>query len=183
MPSLLNAALQPSLSVSLVTAGMALLAISAWTDVRARRIPDLCAGAMAVLGVAYKLQSGWYTAAFSVITALLLFFLLFMAFVRGYVGGGDVKLATAVALWLSPPQCYTFLVVSAFFGGGMALVYLATRFLRPLPPTGENKAAVAREGEGMFMAEYRRMRAGAPLPYGLALAVGGGYALMQSLRG
>lgn len=171
------------LPVSFVAVGVALLLVAAWTDFRVRRIPDVCAGAMALLGVAYKLQSGWYTAAFSVITALLLFFLLFIAFVRGYVGGGDVKLASAVALWLSPPQCYVFLVVSAFFGGGMALMYLAARSAMPLPPTCVNKEAVTKEGEGVFQAEFRRMRAGAPLPYGVALAVGGSYALIGSLGG
>ena len=65
----------------------------------------------------------------------------------------------------------------------MALMYLAARSAMPLPPTCVNKKAVTKEGEGVFQAEFRRMRAGAPLPYGVALAVGGSYALIGSLGG
>ena len=188
--------------------GMGLLLAAAWNDLRTRLIPDTICLVLALLGLFYRAQFGLIDFAFSIIMSLLLFFLLFAAFNRGVVGGGDVKLMVATGLWLSPPDCYMFLVVTALVGGLLALLYLVARFL-PLGMTAEGGRgirwsgstmndvsalaarddAVRRAGEhvspasGWLGAELARMRSGEAMPYGVAIAAGGCYVLLMSLRG
>jgi len=56
----------------------------------------------------------------------------FLAFARGWVGGGDAKLMAAAALWLGFEHLLPFLLWTAILGGGLALLLLAYR--RMLPP-------------------------------------------------
>lgn len=90
-------------------------------------------------------------------------------FAMGWLGGGDVKLAAAVALWLGPvtPQ---FLVVMAVVGGAVALAVLATRRLI----TG----VAAMRGRAFDLP--RLLTEGEGVPYGLAIA-GGGLAVASQL--
>jgi prepilin peptidase CpaA len=76
-------------------------------------------------------------------------FLLFAgAFHAGMMGGGDVKLAAALALWFSPFATFKFLVLTSIAGGVLTLVVLAWH--------------------------HARKREGRPeIPYGVAIAFGG----------
>ena len=171
---------------------------AAWYDLAFRVIPDRFCLLLAALGVAFRLHAGLIDLAFSVITALLLFFLLFIVFTRGMVGGGDVKLAVAIALWLSPPDCYIFLMTTALAGGVLALVHLVLRRILarsllagpvsagPAPAGLVPAGRMARpRGVGLriIRLELKRIAAGQPLPYGIALAAGGGYTLLRTLGG
>ena len=199
---------------TIVGIGMGLLLAAAWNDLRTRLIPDGICLVLALLGLFYRAQFGLIEFAFSIIMSLLLFFLLFAAFNRGVVGGGDVKLLVATGLWLSPPDCYVFLVMTALAGGLLALLYLLARLVPPgasadgqkgirwsgsamwygsamndVPAaTGGdnvagNGAAPAPPDSGWVGAELARMRLGDPMPYGVAIAVGGCYVLLMSLGG
>lgn len=80
---------------------------------------------------------------------------LFM-FSREWLGGGDVKLLAALALWFDFGGAGQFLVFTMIGGGLVALALIM--FRRLLPATaGTNIAAFRRRG---------------PIPYGLAIAVG-----------
>ncbi|EKV28668.1 Type IV prepilin peptidase TadV/CpaA [Caenispirillum salinarum AK4] len=83
-------------------------------------------------------------------------------FAMGWLGGGDVKLAAAVALWLGP-LTPVFLLAMAVAGGVVALVVLGVRRL------------VARLGGGRSTGAPlpRLLTAGEGVPYGLAIAAGG----------
>ena len=175
----------PTLAVGLA---LGLLMAAAWNDLALRVIPDQLCVLLAILGVAFRLHSGWIELTFSVFTSLLLFFLLFVLFTRGIVGGGDVKLAVAVALWLSPPDCYMFLVATALAGGALGLVHLVLRkVLAPAlaagPPTAGRLAHPRHVGLRIMRVELKRIAARQPLPYGVALAAGGGYTLLRTLGG
>jgi len=193
--------------------GIGLLLGAAWHDLRTRLIPDTISLILGLLGLAYRSQFGLIEFAFSITTSLLLFFLLFAAFNRGVVGGGDVKLAVATGLWLSPPDCYVFLVVTALAGGLLALLHLGLRTCGrwAAPDEGEGirlsggvdvsgemgvggppaKLASATEyvagaGSGAvtwIRAELARIRRREPMPYGVAIAAGGCYGLLMSLAG
>ncbi len=83
------------------------------------------------------------------------------AFAFRWLGGGDAKLMSAIALWLGWPALVTFLAAAAIAGGALALVLLTLRSaaLRPLVlmgPAWVNR--LAEPGEGV--------------PYGVAIAVG-----------
>jgi prepilin peptidase CpaA len=75
-------------------------------------------------------------------------------FAFGLMGGGDVKLWSAVALWLGPDLVWTHLVLVALLGGLLGLGLLTARRLR-----------VARTGKGLALGESF-------VPYGIPIAVG-----------
>ena len=82
----------------------------------------------------------------------------FGCFARGWIGGGDAKLAAATALWLGFDYLMTYLVYASLFGGLMTLLLIQFR-MNPLP------AVLA----GQSWAE-RLHRKDAGVPYGIALA-------------
>jgi prepilin peptidase CpaA len=82
----------------------------------------------------------------------------FTFFARGWIGGGDAKLAAATALWLGFDQLMNYLLYASLFGGVLTFLVLRFRFL-PLP------AALAGQD---WAQRLHRMDAG--VPYGIALA-------------
>ncbi|MEX0589812.1 MAG: prepilin peptidase [Xanthobacteraceae bacterium] len=96
-----------------------------------------------------------------VAASLVVLVVSFGFFVRGWIGGGDAKLAAATALWLGFPHLIDYLYVAGLVGGVMALFLLQVRTL-PLP--------------GMLLGTRwieRLHAANAGIPYGIALAVAG----------
>ena len=82
------------------------------------------------------------------------FVLLAAAFYAGVMGGGDVKLAAAIALWFSPVSTIKFLVIMSLAGGVLTLLIVAWH--------------------------RARKREGRPeIPYGVAIAFGGLVILAQ----
>jgi prepilin peptidase CpaA len=55
-----------------------------------------------------------------------------IAFVLGWMGGGDGKLLAACALWLGPADILPFAIGFSLIGGGLAFLLLAVRRL-PVP--------------------------------------------------
>jgi prepilin peptidase CpaA len=53
-------------------------------------------------------------------------------FTRGWIGGGDAKLAAATALWLGFDHLLPYLVYASLFGGALTLLLLQFR-IAPLP--------------------------------------------------
>jgi|SRR5450432_3511450 prepilin peptidase CpaA len=82
----------------------------------------------------------------------------FAFFARGWIGGGDAKLAAATALWLGWAQLYEYLLYASLFGGVLTLLLLEFR-RRLLPPMLAKQAWVARLHEP-----------NGGVPYGIALA-------------
>ena len=83
----------------------------------------------------------------------------FIFFARGWIGGGDAKLAAATALWLGFDQLLNYVIVASLFGGILTLAILRFR-LMPLP------SALARQE---WAKRLHRMDSG--IPYGIALAL------------
>jgi prepilin peptidase CpaA len=97
-------------------------------------------------------------------------------FVRGWIGGGDAKLAAATALWLGLSHLMDYLLIAAILGGALTLLILQARKL-PLP------RALARQP---WIARLHAMETG--IPYGIALAAAGLWiypqtAFMQAAHG
>jgi len=82
----------------------------------------------------------------------------FVCFARGWIGGGDAKLAAATALWLGFDHLMPYLIYASLFGGALTLLLLQLRTM-PLP------SLLA----GQAWAE-RLHRNDAGVPYGIALA-------------
>ena len=90
---------------------------------------------------------------------LLVLVIAFGFFARGWIGGGDAKLAAATALWLGFDQLLAYLVYASLFGGALTLLIINFRHA-PLPQALS----------GQEWAE-RLHRSDTGVPYGIALAL------------
>jgi prepilin peptidase CpaA len=90
--------------------------------------------------------------------ALLVLTTAFVFFAFGWIGGGDAKLAAAIALWLGFEHLLPFFLYASLLGGALTLMMLRFRVM-PMP------AVLA----GRRWAE-RLHEADAGVPYGIALA-------------
>jgi prepilin peptidase CpaA len=102
-----------------------LLVIAAVIDVRTFTISNRLNLTVALLAPVYWLSIGlplWPGVALHLAVAAAVFFVLALAFWIGMMGGGDVKLAAAVALWFSPQATLLFLVLMSLVGGVLTLI-------------------------------------------------------------
>jgi prepilin peptidase CpaA len=156
-----------------------LLTFAAWTDVATRIIPDRIAASVALIGVATRLLAGPNAFVASATVVLILSVLLVFLHARGAFGGGDVKLALAICLGLSPASMYRFIFVTAMAGGVLSLLHLmGRRILRgasPSPPPPRGASLLRR----VFAAERWRIMRHGSLSYGVAIACGGIWALLN----
>jgi len=83
----------------------------------------------------------------------------FIFFARGWIGGGDAKLAAATALWLGFDLLLNYVVVASLFGGLLTVAILRFRMM-PLPAALANQEWAQR---------LHHMDSG--VPYGIALAL------------
>ena len=90
----------------------------------------------------------WPDIGMQVATAAVVFALLAAAFYVGMMGGGDVKLAAALALWFPPATTLKFLILMSIAGGVLTLVVVVFHRVR-------------KKGEKP------------QIPYGVAIAFGG----------
>ena len=72
----------------------------------------------------------WPNVALQAGIAAGVFALLAAAFYAGMMGGGDVKLAAALALWFSPHSTLKFLVLMSLAGGVLTLAVVAIHRIR-----------------------------------------------------
>ena len=129
----------------------ALLVVAAVIDVRTFTISNRLNLTVALLAPLYWLSIAlpiWPGVGIQLAGGALVFALLAAAFYAGMMGGGDVKLAAALALWFSPSAIIKFLVLMSLAGGVLTLVVLAWH--------------------------RAKRRDGRPeIPYGVAIAFGG----------
>jgi prepilin peptidase CpaA len=162
-------------------AASALLLLAAWCDVATRTIPDGVSVALAALGLLMRVAEGPIAAMVSLLLAAVLFAAFLPLHARGAIGGGDVKLMTALAVGLSPPATLDFLLTTVMAGGVLGLVYLALRLLpQPSVLTPQPQAWPPRR---ILALERRRVSRRGPLPYAVAIAAGGILTLMKPLGG
>lgn len=127
------------------------LLIAAFTDFRSRQIANWLNGAIALGAPLYWWASGlalWPGIALQVGVALAAFAVLAGLFAIKAMGGGDVKLLTALALWVPWQQFVELLVIMALVGGVLTIVLGVWHVMR-----------------------HRKDRLA--IPYGVAIAVAG----------
>jgi prepilin peptidase CpaA len=96
-----------------------------------------------------------------VLACLLVLAFSFGFFIRGWIGGGDAKLAAATALWIGFPLLLEYLTVAAIIGGAITLLLLELRRV-PLPQALAGQRWITR---------LHSLENG--IPYGIALAAAG----------
>ena len=170
---------------------LTLVVLAAITDLRERRIPNWLNAGIAALYPGYLLLSpvpvAWPTAlALSLLVGLIGLAL----FAREMVGGGDVKLITALSLWAGVDQFVMFALVTTLTGGVLGLVSLWYWRWGPLLKAqlaGLGLAGVGRGGPQLSVTG--ELETGAPaapgpitLPYGIAIAAGGVAVVVELMK-
>ena len=159
------------LALGLAMTALGCVLVAALCDVASFEIPDALSVAIIVLYVGYALVTvlaGLATVSWaSQLGGMAVMFMAGLAlFSRGWMGGGDIKLLTAIALWTGLLGLPRLLIGTSVAGGVLALSVLA---LRALP------ALVSKTpGPGL-----RVLQKGEPLPYGVAIAAGVVYWLID----
>jgi prepilin peptidase CpaA len=149
--------------------GVALLIFAALHDIAARTIPNPVCAALAGVGLLLRATDGQLLA--SLVIGAVVFAVCTACWLRGWMGGGDVKLLTAASLFVAPVTVGPMVVATTLFGGVVAVIYLLARLvarrvaLRAHPVPRHFLARVLR-------AEHWRLLRGSPLPYGSAIAAG-----------
>ncbi len=134
----------------LVALAIGLLA-AAINDIRARKINNRLTGAIALAAPLFWWSSGlalWPGVAIQLGMGLGVFFALALLFRFRLLGGGDVKLLTALALWITPNAFLHLFLMMALIGGVLAVVM-----------------------GGYYIASRQRDKMS--MPYGIAIACGG----------
>ena len=128
-----------------------MLLATSWCDLKSRTIPNGLNIAIALLAIPFWWSVGlalWPDVALQIGVAALVFLLFAGAFAIGAMGGGDVKLIGALALWLPAPAVMVLIVIMSLAGGALTLaLFLRQRLARK---TGQLE-----------------------IPYGVAIAFGG----------
>ena len=145
----------PAFAIAAVVA--LLLFVAAWIDGRTRIIPNWLNAAIALLALPYWHVNGltlWPGVAIQIAIAVVVFAIFFGIWSLGQMGGGDVKLLVALALFLSPVDFVRTLFVMGLAGGVLTLV---------------------------MVVRHRMRHDGAPFenPYGIAIAAGALYAMSE----
>lgn len=152
--------------IYLIICGSALLIAAAVHDTAARTIPNWMPTGLATVGVILRLRDGDLLFSFEI--AAVLFLLLWAMWLRGWIGGGDVKLIPAASLLIIPQYIPQYILSVALAGGLLALIYLASSRLIRRPRPGHRRSFIAR----VVKAEAWRMHRRGPLPYAVAITAG-----------
>jgi prepilin peptidase CpaA len=129
----------------------AILIVAAVIDVRTFTISNRLNLTVALLAPLYWLSialSPWPGVAIQLGLGAGVFVILAGAFYAGMMGGGDVKLAAALALWFPPLVTVKFLVLMSVAGGVLTLAVMAWH-------------------------RFKRRQGRPEIPYGVAIAFGG----------
>ena len=140
--------------IALLVALLLLLLSAGIEDARTREIADRKNIAIALLAPLWWWASGlplWPDMALRLAVAVGVFLLFAQAFRIGMMGGGDVKMIAAIALWLPLPSLFRMLLIMSIAGGAITLAMLVDHRLRRRGATGEARAI--------------------EVPYGVAIAV------------
>lgn len=112
-----------------------------------------------------------------VLAAALVFAIGFVLFSIGMVGGGDVKLAAAVALWTSLNWLVMLALIVGIAGGVLSIAIISARAASILRlPADVRAVAYPHTTFGTFRAILKT-----PAPYGAAIAFGGLFIIYRLL--
>lgn len=170
---------------------MLLLVVAAIFDIRTRQIPNwisLSVFALFLIFLAAQWLLGVDPAVVDPLTSLAAGFGAFAVFTAffyfGFIGGGDVKLISAVAFWVGLKGIAPFIVIMAVTGGLIAVFYIFKRDVGPEIEIDHGEIIL----KGQEKKKKKKVKVGkkenksAKIPYGIAISVGGLFVVNQILR-
>ena len=143
--------MQETIQYGLIIGLAIALVLAAVSDIRHRIIANWLNGVIALGAPFFWWASGfdlWPNVVIQLALAIGVFAIFAGLFAMGLIGGGDVKLLTVLALWLSPLSFASMLLIMAIVGGLVALGFIVRRVV--FKPATQGK-----------------------LPYGVAITAGG----------
>ena len=181
--------------VAIAIMALVLLAIAATSDVARRIIPNWVCLGMALLVVPLVFFSPRsVNLAGHFISFASVFAVTFLLWNRGILGGGDVKLVSALALWCDLSMLGPFLLFVSLAGGLLAVWYVAFSAWAPFafPVTRQLASAMTRldgiapaeeaghaDGPDATGGDADCSRPRLTVPYGVAIAAGGVWVVLQ----
>lgn len=135
-----------NLELTIVVLIALLLVVAAVIDGATRVIPNWLNLAIALLAIPFWWATHlgvWPAVAIQIGVATAAFALFALFFALGQMGGGDVKLITALALFLPPLIFLRMLMIMAIAGGVLTLVMVVRHRLRRDGSTFENPYGIA----------------------------------------
>ncbi len=141
-----------------------LLIFAAVSDIRNLQIPNsipIAITGLFALGALAAGLDGWsvgehYAVGLGVLIAGA------MLFAINVMGGGDVKLLAAASVWFEPTEIFGLLLITAIFGGLLALLVLVMRRFPGAAPFASALPWMAEDPEGRS--------ASVAIPYGVAIS-------------
>lgn len=142
--------------VAILAGALALAAVRDW---QSRTIPNRLNAAIALLAIPFWWSIGlslWPDVALHVAVAAGVFAIFAIAFSFGAMGGGDVKMVAALALWPPPFAVAKLLIIMSIAGGLLTAAMLIRHRMAKSPGALE-------------------------IPYGLAIAFGGFWLISERI--
>jgi Flp pilus assembly protein protease CpaA len=174
--------------VILGSAGL-LLVIGAFIDIRRFIIPNWLNVSLLVLGVVFAALTPSFSWVTNLATAIAVFLSGAIFYQFRLFGGGDVKLLAVLSFWAGLPNLFSLFFIMALSGGVLSIVYLLKSFFQRRSEAGRLSLAESATllhsdmAEGGGAAVLQRARSSdvfrQPIPYGVAIAVGGLYVLIS----
>jgi len=130
----------------------ALLGACLYFDLRYRQLPNWLNGLIFVTGLMHLLTPALTT---ELVTDRLMALTIVtlvggVLFYRAWLGGGDIKLAIALSVWLGTDKLVSFFVILSLAGGLLAIVFLSYNLI----------------------ANFLNLKKITTLPYGVAIVIG-----------
>jgi prepilin peptidase CpaA len=130
------------------------LVLAAISDIRHRIIANWLNGAIAAGAPVFWWASGmalWPDVVIQLGLFLAVFAVFAALFAGGLLGGGDVKLLSALALWFTPASFLNLLLIMAFVGGLVAVGFVVRRFVFKPKEPGKLPYGVAITAGGLWV--------------------------------
>ena len=140
-----------------------LVAFAAASDLLTMTIPNRVSLMLAGAFVALALATGMPLAQIGLhlLAGLVVLVVSFGLFAAGWMGGGDAKVASAIALWFGFSESLTlFLLLTAFYGMLLTVALVSARQIPYLP------GALRRQEWALRLHDSR-----SGIPYGIAIAI------------
>ncbi|WP_373088701.1 prepilin peptidase [Sneathiella sp.] len=168
----------------LMMSASGLVLLAAFWDMFSRRIPNLLPVIIAGLYLVHAASlAQWGQIPWHLLCGAAVLVVGIIIFSFGLLGGGDVKLLAALALWAGPEYLSLLLLMTCFAGGLLAFVFVVTMILCKNPTISQGL-------DWLFVYVFKRP---APmlqtrkakelqLPYGVAIAAAGFVVFYQFFR-